>query len=795
MIAAFDQHDYAEVQRLLTEHPEEVSVRDEGGRVALHYAASCDDINTMKLVYVADKSLVDVADEEGLTPLFQSIQFGKIDHAEQLVKFGANLHHVDYAGRNLVHWAVVCGQLESLNWAIGKEVDVNLKDNTQSGSPLHYAVCTEDLPVETSQAILITLLRHGADPNALDTDKRTPILWCCSNGNLEAIIALHNSGGDLAAKDRDQLNTLHGAASHGFHEIVEFLVNRVSKSVINEVDNTGQTPLFYAVSLGHFEAARVLLQHGANPNFITPQLRTPAHHSASSGQLRMLKLLRQYGASFDIQNYRGDVPFHEAVQIGSKDMVEWLLAVDAKVVDAPNHVGRTPLHLAATQGNLEMVILLCTHKCQVDPLMIWKGKILTPLDFAIEQEHREVVDYLRMCAAKSAKEFTPAYISEWKRSFESMVVEAKRHRDQLMTEKKDRNRRPSTTDGVPEQEKKAKQIAEVGVNTSQRTSRSAEASKRKYSKSTSVTNLMEVPSAPKQELEALKASIESRQKEEEEDEGVVDILDLDDEFENLPPISDLSESSTSSSSRESESDDAKSEEEMERKITVKEVNATSSQNPKKVKKEVRIESEKKKKSPTNGTVLMRVRREPEIGSDGGDVDIYDDGDGHKSDDEEKGQSSPNVTNKKYIHERAIFQELTHLKRMQIQYGKVQEKVLVRSLISNFCKMHHLDIRNFKFTTFYAWERFLYDALSEQLKIIYLEERERLTENNLETKQQGGSLKLNKFDSRIRNSVPITDKFGEMQRVYSHSTISRRNKSGHNNGATASSRKRLTRPWY
>lgn len=32
----------------------------------------------------------------------------------------------------------------------------------------------------------------------------------------------------------------------------------------------------------------------------------------------MLKLLKQYNASFEIQNYRGDLPVHEAVQTGSK---------------------------------------------------------------------------------------------------------------------------------------------------------------------------------------------------------------------------------------------------------------------------------------------------------------------------------------------------------------------------------------------------------------------------------------------------------------------------------------------
>lgn len=63
--------------------------------------------------------------------------------------------------------------------------------------------------------------------------------------------------------------------------------------------------------------------------------------------------------------------------------------------------------------------------------------------------------------------------------------------------------------------------------------------------------------------------------------------------------------------------------------------------------------------------------------------------------------------RRYVHEKSIFEELTHLKKMQIQYGKVQEKVLVRSLINNFCKMHGLNPAHFRYSTFYEWEKFLY----------------------------------------------------------------------------------------
>ena len=113
-------------------------------------------------------------------------------------------------------------------------------------------------------------------------------------------------------------------------------------------------------------------------------LRTAAHCGAAKGQMRMLKLLRQYNASFEIQNYRGDLPIHEAVQVDCKgtsghpahwlldllDVVEWLLALHPDTINAASHEGRTCLHLAAAKGSIEMVVLLCTKGCFTDPLML-----------------------------------------------------------------------------------------------------------------------------------------------------------------------------------------------------------------------------------------------------------------------------------------------------------------------------------------------------------------------------------------------------------------------------------------
>ena len=90
-----------------------------------------------------------------------------------------------------------------------------------------------------------------------------------------------------------------------------------------------------------------------------------AHCGAAKGQLATLKVLhRSDPESLWLRNDRGDVPLHEAVHSGRKDLVRWLLSAAARgrrrrseedaATAASNHEGRCPLHVAALNNSVEM---------------------------------------------------------------------------------------------------------------------------------------------------------------------------------------------------------------------------------------------------------------------------------------------------------------------------------------------------------------------------------------------------------------------------------------------------------
>ena len=67
-----------------------------------------------------------------------------------------------------------------------------------------------------------------------------------------------------------------------------------------------------------------------------------------------MKVLAKLGANLWLKNQRGDLPLHEAVHSGRKDLVRWLLIQKPDATDASNNDGKCPLHVAAINNHIEM---------------------------------------------------------------------------------------------------------------------------------------------------------------------------------------------------------------------------------------------------------------------------------------------------------------------------------------------------------------------------------------------------------------------------------------------------------
>jgi hypothetical protein len=116
--------------------------------------------------------------------------------------------------------------------------------------------------VNAGDAALVTsLLREGADPNAAGYNGRTVLMRAASTGRAEVVRALLDAGADVNAKKEN-----------------------------------GATALVMAAFFGHAEIVRVLLEAGADPAVPTPQGVPLGEWAEAAGFDEVAALLRSAGA-------------------------------------------------------------------------------------------------------------------------------------------------------------------------------------------------------------------------------------------------------------------------------------------------------------------------------------------------------------------------------------------------------------------------------------------------------------------------------------------------------------------
>jgi len=121
---------------------------------------------------------------------------------------------------------------------------------------------------QQNSKIVHLLLEHGAFPNALNYDKKTPMWIAAQMGNPEIVEALFEKQADIEARcivGVDPKNTstpLMIAAQSRHSAVVNFLVQK--KANISACDKYGKTALMYPAEQGHNHVVLSLIASGAN---------------------------------------------------------------------------------------------------------------------------------------------------------------------------------------------------------------------------------------------------------------------------------------------------------------------------------------------------------------------------------------------------------------------------------------------------------------------------------------------------------------------------------------------------
>ena len=88
---------------------------------------------------------------------------------------------------------------------------------------------------------------------------------------------------------------LHLAVAGGHTEVLEYLLSKCSKELVNCTANSGYTPLHLAASSGHRNSIKTLLKHGANIGALDEYKKSPKQSAELSSKSSIVRLLRSEG--------------------------------------------------------------------------------------------------------------------------------------------------------------------------------------------------------------------------------------------------------------------------------------------------------------------------------------------------------------------------------------------------------------------------------------------------------------------------------------------------------------------
>lgn len=281
--------------------------------------------------------------------------------------------------------AVEEGNAEAVKVCLGQEARVNCQFKDDLYTPLHTACSANNhgdgnhgssssssTPTNSNSAapgpisagsleVLDLLLERGADVNACNKWRETPLLIAANNGHVEAVKRLLLAGADPSLCSEAGWSALTFAAHKGYDDICGLLL--AAQAPVNcRVTEDLSTPLHKACAgskMGHTSAVSQLLEGHADVHALNKWRETPLLTAANHGQSQAVEALLRYGADPCKCTDTGWSPLSIAAYKGHDEVVRLLLEEGAPTEEDDPTL--SALLQAATKGLPDTVMLLLRH--------------------------------------------------------------------------------------------------------------------------------------------------------------------------------------------------------------------------------------------------------------------------------------------------------------------------------------------------------------------------------------------------------------------------------------------------
>ena len=164
------------------------------------------------------------------------------------------------------------------------------------------------------------------DPRLLSTTDK--------NGNSPIVIATYYNQPEIAtlfiSEEAIKLDVFECAMTGELNALKDLVAK--DRTLTSSFSNNGFTPLHLTAFFGQVEAAKYLIETGANVEVPAKNAMkvTPLHSAVAGDQVEIAKLLISNGANVNARQEGGFTPLHAAAQDGSVKMATLLLGHGAK---------------------------------------------------------------------------------------------------------------------------------------------------------------------------------------------------------------------------------------------------------------------------------------------------------------------------------------------------------------------------------------------------------------------------------------------------------------------------------
>jgi ankyrin repeat protein len=281
-------------------------------------AARSGDWSSVRSLVAANKAAVNSSDIDGTRALHWAIRAGESDIVDVLLKAGADATAKDRLDVTPLFLAAMNGDGAIMRKLLNAGANANQVEKTGE-TILMVAIRTG------STDAVRALLEHKASANYAEPQLQlTPLMLAAEGGYTEIVADLIRSGADIQVRTRTGATPARrlpcvaasGCGSHGIGIVRGGWPDKGIRAPISG----NMSPLMYAAREGKIDAARLLLDAGANVNEVDKNDISPLFMAISNNHPDMARFLIDKGANINAKDWYGRTPLFAAVEMRNADM-------------------------------------------------------------------------------------------------------------------------------------------------------------------------------------------------------------------------------------------------------------------------------------------------------------------------------------------------------------------------------------------------------------------------------------------------------------------------------------------